>query len=165
MSKLKIGGRFVVEIWRKERMIKRLLFHNGVTTEGLNDLLSVGFRGGGQHTDWYFGLIDGTVAPTLSPADTMSSHAGWSENTNYDESARQDWNPVQSSDKYIVNTTYPSFTMNASVTIAGAFITSSSTKGGTGGTLWSTGLFANGNAALESSDILKTYYELTAASS
>lgn len=165
MNKLKIGGRFVLEIWRKGRLHKRHLFHNGVTTDGLNDLLDVGFMGGGQHTDWYFGLINGATAPTLAAADTMASHSGWTEITDYDEASRRDWNPVASGDNLIVNTVYPSFTINASVTVAGVFITSNSTKGGTSGTLWSTGLFDNGNAALESGDILKTYYELGAAGS
>jgi hypothetical protein len=157
-----IGGWFVIEVWRKGKLISKRAIKNGVTTSGLNDLLGVAFRGQSQHSDWYFGLIDGASTPTLSAADTMSSHTGWSENTAYDESSRQDWNPVQSGDGKIVNTVYPTFTINLTATIAGAFITSSNAKAGTSGTLWATGLFANGNAALESGDILKTYYELTA---
>lgn len=161
----KIGGWFVIEQWRNGKLIAKRRIKNGITTGGLNDLLGVAFRNQSQHSDWYFGLIDGASTPTLAAADTMSSHAGWSENTDYDEATRNDWNPVQSGNGIIVNTTYPSFTINASVVIAGCFITTDDTVGGTSGILWSTGLFANGNAALESGDILKTYYELTAAGS
>lgn len=160
-----IGGWFVIEQWRCGKLIAKRRIKNGITTVGLNDLLGVAFRNQTQRADWYFGLIDGASAPTLSAADTMSSHAGWSENTDYDESDRNDWNPVQSGNGKIVNTVYPSFTINDTIVIAGCFITSSDVKGGTGGILWSTGLFANGNASLESGDVLKTYYELTAAGS
>ncbi len=163
--KFKIGGYFVIEHWRKGILLGTERIKNGVTIEGLNDLLGVGFRAQSQHSNWYFGLISGAAAPTLLESDTMASHAGWSEITDYTESARLAWVPVQSADKVIVNTAYPAFTINATVSVAGAFIASSSTKGGSTGVLWSTGLFANGTAAKESGDVLKTYYELTAAGS
>jgi len=165
MDKFGIGGWFVIEHWRKGKLLSKRAIKNGVTTGGLNDLLGVAFRSQSQHADWYFGLIDGASTPTLSAADTMSSHSGWSENTDYDESTRREWNPVQSGDGKIVNTVYPSFTINATAVIAGCFITTSNAKSGTSGVLWSTGLFANGNASLEAGDVLKTYYELTATGS
>ncbi len=162
---MKIGGRFGIEQYRGGVLIARHLAKNGVTTEGLNDILGAAFRNQTQHSNWYFGLIDGAVAPTLAAADTMSAHAGWSENVDYDEVARQSWTPVQSGDGKIVNTTYPTYTSNAVGVIAGVFIVSDDTKSGTAGVLWSTGTFENGNASLGIGDIFKPYYELTATGS
>jgi len=165
MSNFKIGGRFVIEQWRDGKLLTTRYIKNGITTGGLNDLLGVAFRNQSQHANWYFGLIDGASTPTLSAADTMSSHSGWSENIDYDETSRRDWDPVQSGNGKIVNTAYPTFTINDTVVIAGCFITSDNTVGGSSGILWSTGLFSNGNSALEAGDILKTYYELAASGS
>lgn len=159
--KLKVGGQFTVEHWRQGKIIDKRSFHNGVTAEGLYDILDIMFVGGTQHSDWFFGLIEG-ASPTLVAGDTMSSHAGWTENTDYNESVRGDYNPTLTL-ATIYNATHPSFTMNASATISGVFITSDNTPGGTSGKLWATGLFEDGNLSVESSDIVKTYYELTAS--
>jgi hypothetical protein len=163
MSRFKIGGWFVVEQWRHGKLIKKHRIKNGITTGGLNDLLGVAFRNQTQHAAWYFGLIDGASPPTLSAGDIMSSHSGWTENVDYSDASRLVWTPVTSGDAKIINTSYPTFNINATITVAGCFITSDNTKSGTSGILWSTGLFANGNVSLESGDALKTYYELTAA--
>jgi hypothetical protein len=159
-----VGGYFGILHYRDGILLNEYRIKNGITNEGLNDLLSSAFIGTTQHT-WYFGLIDGATSPTLDPGDTMASHPGWSENTDFNESPRRTWSPVSSGVGKIVNTSYPEHTMNASATIAGAFITSDSTKGGTAGVLWSTALFSNGSVELESGDVLKTYYELTAVGS
>jgi len=165
MSKLTIGGRFGVEHYRKGILIARHQFKNGVTIEGLDDLLGVAFRNQTQIPNWYFGLINNAGTPVLSSSDTMASHAGWAESADYDELTRRDWTPSVSGDAKIVNTSYPTFTINTTVTIAGIFIASDDTKSGSSGVLWSTGFFDNGTIALVTADVLKTYYELTAASS
>src|SRR5687768_11508230 len=72
-------------------------FTNGITTAGLNHALETQFRGGSAVNPWKLGLIDGSSTPALAAADTMSSHAGWTEVTAYAEAARPDWSPAAAS--------------------------------------------------------------------
>ena len=160
---IKIGGVFVVEHWRKGKLLKKHTAPNGVTNEGLSHILDVQFRNQSQSSLWYFGLVDGASPPTFAAADTMASHAGCTENEDYSDGVRQLWTPVVESVGVVVNTAYPTFSIDATATIAGAFITNSDIVGGSSGTLWATALFSNGNAAVESGDTLKTYYKLTQA--
>ena len=115
---------------------------NLVVDVGLNHYLDATLGGSSQITSWFLGL-KGAGAPAAG--DTMASHAGWSEVTAYSEANRQAWtkNGVASG-KSITNSASPArFTSNANGTsVAGAFLTSSNTKGGTTGTLMAAGNFA-----------------------
>lgn len=162
--KFNIGGSFIIEQWRKNALISKRRIKNGITNEGLNTLLYIGFQQGGTPS-WYIGLIDGTTPPSLSPSDTMATHPGWTENVDYDETERPEWETVGSGVGKIISTTFPPFTMNADSSIAGAFIVSNNTKGGSVGDLWSTGLFNNGSGTYLIGDVCKVYYELTAVGS
>lgn len=139
-------------------------FPNGTTNVGLDNVLSVYLGAGSQTLTWYMGLIDNAGFSTLAAGDTMSSHAGWAESTAYSESVRQTWTPAAVSGQTITNTTNVTFTMNATVTIAGAFIVSNNTKGGTTGILWATGQFSSAQA-LTSGQSLKVTYTCTASAS
>ena len=54
-----------------------------------------------------------------------------------------------------------SFNINATATIAGAFVTTDNTKGGTTGTLYSVKNFTGGDRAVASGDILNVSYTTT----
>jgi hypothetical protein len=110
-------------------------FPNGTTAAGVAYLTDVALAAGSQIATWYAGLISGATTPTLDPDDTMSSHAGWTEFTAYDEAARRTWTPASAGG---VATGTVAFTMTTAGTIAGAFLTSVSTKGGSTGTLFAT---------------------------
>ncbi len=137
-------------------------FPNGVTTEGLNDILEVHFRSGSQHTAWYAGLVDNAGFSAYSAADTMASHSGWTESSAYGESVRQTYSPGAASGGVISNSSAMVFTANTTVTIKGAFITTVSTKGGTTGKLWATGSFSVAQA-LTNLQTLSLTYSLTVA--
>lgn len=139
--------------------------HNGVTNAGINDNLAVYFNSGTQKPTWYGGLIDNASFSALSAGDTISSHSGWIENNNYSESVRQTWTSGAPSGQSITNSASMVFSINATVTIKGAFLVSNSTKGGASGILWSTGTFASGNQSLVNGQQLKLTYTLTGASS
>lgn len=130
---------------------------NGAATVGLNSLLDVGFGAAAQIAAWYMGVIDNSGYTALAAADTMSSHAGWSESTAYTESTRQQWSPGSASGGIITNSSAAVFTVNAAVTVRGAFITSSSTKGGTTGTLWATGLLESTESLVSGQQLRITY--------
>jgi hypothetical protein len=134
---------------------------NLVTTEGLNHVLSSTLDGGTQITTWYVGLKG---AGSAAAGDTMSSHAGWTENTDYSQSVRQTLTLGTASAGSIDNTaSKATYSINGTATIAGAFITSDSTKSGTTGTLYGVVDFASSRAVI-SGDTLEVTVTLTAAS-
>jgi hypothetical protein len=137
---------------------------NGITDEGMHYLLEVGFRSDAgmpvsQIAPWYAGLIDNAGFTGDNPSDTMASHTGWTEiTTQYNEASRQTLAFPAASSRTI--TASVSFTMNASKTIQGIFVTSNNTKGGTTGTLWSTALFST-PPSLVTGNVLTANYSLT----
>lgn len=119
--------------WREE-------IHNLVTTEGKNHLGNVYFRGTTPVTTWYVGLKQ---SGTIAAGDTAASHAGWSDFTSYNESVRQTLTLSAFSSGASSNSGSPAvFTINASGTVAGAFVVSNSSKTGNTGTLYSVADFS-----------------------
>ena len=140
-------------------------FDNLVVNVGLNDLLDKYLKGSSYTAAFYVGLTDGT--PTVDATDTMSSHAGWTEVTAYDESVRQDLTLGSVSSQSVDNTASKAvFTVSTnSTTIGGGFITTDSTKGGSSGTLYGAGAFSAGDKGLDDGDTLTVTVTLTAAAS
>jgi|SRR6185436_3527857 len=136
-------------------------FPNGATTVGLNYMNDVALGGTSQLTPWFLGLINNSGFSALSADDTMGSHTGWSEFTDYSESVRQTWTPGSSASGSVTNPTVCSFTnvTNGNV-VYGQFLASDSTKGGAVGTLWATGAFSTPRT-LESGQVLQTTYTNT----
>jgi hypothetical protein len=129
---------------------------NGTTTAGLTNNLGVYFVSGTQITTWYGGLVDNAGFSAFAAADTMSSHAGWTEFTNYGESVRQTWSPGAPAGG-IVTGAFGTFTISASGTLKGAFVVSNNTKGGTTGVLWATGAFSSAQAVVSGQVITLSY--------
>ena len=167
-ASLDIGGPTFVNTYRFEAHDKdgNLLWveevHNLVTTEGKNDVLSKYFKGSSYTAAWYVGLT--ASSPTFAAGDTMSSHAGWTEDQNYSESVRQTLTLGTVSAGSVNNSaSKATFSMNATATIGGAFVTTSNTKGGTTGTLYGGGAFSGGNRAVVNGDTLQVTVTATAA--
>jgi hypothetical protein len=103
-----------------------------IVTEGLNFINDEVFHA----NTWYVGLIAFSSSLAFDAADVMSSHAGWTEVTGYSESVRQEWLESAASGGRTRSTASVAFTISSSgLAIAGYFLTSSSTKSGTTGTL------------------------------
>lgn len=141
-------------------------FHNLVTTEGLNTYLDYTLKSGsGGVPAWYVGLILGPAA-TANPgnpgnpnvyaaADLMSSHGGWAEDTTYSNGTRPAWTPGTVAAGSVDNSASKAvFNINGSTTIAGCFMTSNSTKGGTTGKLLGEGNFTGGDRLVQTGDTL-----------
>ena len=161
-EKLKLKGRFDVKIFDKHgKLKKKLTAHNGIVNIGKDTILGVMFNAATQITSWFMGLLDNSPAPTLADTDTMASHSGWAENTNYDEATRPAWPEDAPASQQITNSTAAVFTMNATVTIAGFFLTSDNVKGGATGVLWSTALFDGGAQAVIATDVIEVTYTLS----
>lgn len=132
------------------------VIENLVTTAGKNAALDA-YLGGSAFGTPYLGLVDGGSSPTYNVADTMASHAGWTESTAYSNATRPQptWNAAAAGSKA---TTATAFTINATATIAGCFLTTNNTKGGTTGTLYSCGNFSGGNKSVANGDTLNVTY-------
>jgi hypothetical protein len=108
---------------------------NLVTTEGKNDILDKYFKGSSYTATWYLGL-KGTGS--AAAGDTLASHSGWSEVTPYSGNRPAITFGTTSSGSNTA--TAVSYTINATATVAGAFVSSVNT--GTSGKLYSAGDFA-----------------------
>ena len=162
----KIGGIFRAENYSPDGVLLWAdVAKNAVVTVGLNSLLDVYLRNQTQIATWYLGLVDNTGFSAYSASDTMSSHAGWSESVAYSNSTRVAWSPSAASAGSISNSSTSDFTINASATIKGVFLTSGSAKSGTTGTLFATANFSGGNQTVNSGDTLKVTYTCSATSS
>ena len=132
---------------------------NLVTTVGLNHVLSSTLDGATQITAWYVGLKGAGSA-----ADTMASHSGWTEVTDYSQSVRQTLTLGTATSGSIDNTSNKAtYSINGTATVAGAFINSDSTKSGTSGTLYGVVDFGSSRSVI-SGDTLEVTVTLTAAS-
>ena len=129
-------------------------FNNLVTTAGKNAYLDARLKTGLASPSHFVGLVDGGSAPTFVAADTMASHAGWTENVGYSQGTRVAWTPGTISAGSVDNSgSVATFSINATVTLAGAFLVDNSTKSGTTGTLMGEGSFS-ANRSLANGDTI-----------
>jgi hypothetical protein len=145
------------EKWRDE-------FPNLVVNSGLQLMNNTFFAGTSYTAVWYLGLITGPGSgTTFNATDTMLSHVGWTENTGYSNANRPTvtFGTATLADPSVIATTATSFSINAAGTIAGAFLTTNNTKGGTTGTLFSASDFTGGDRILASGDTLNVTYTFT----
>ncbi len=157
---VKLQGKFHVEHIRNGKLIAKYDFPNGIVDEGLNHILETEFHEGTPVTTWYIGLVDDDGWTAFEDADVMGSHAGWAEAEDYDEANRGEWTTGAAAGRAVTNAATVDFTIDATVTIKGIFITSSSTKGGTAGVLWATGAFG-ATVPLNDNDVLKVTYTVS----
>jgi hypothetical protein len=125
----------------------------------------------------YLGLISG-AAPTFSASDTMSSHGGWTEFTNYtvggsavrgtavfSSATSSGSTPTNVTTKTASAITYT--ITGAGGTVGGCFLVTgsgaSSTQGNTSGTLYSAGAFGTAKVTT-SGDTVSVTYSTTATS-
>lgn len=109
-------------------------FRNVVTTVGKNDLLDKYLKGSAYTAGWKLGL-KGTGTAVVG--DTLASHAGWAEVTPYAGNRPAiTWGTSSAGSN---TATAVSYSINATATVAGAFVTDQAS--GTAGILYSAGDF------------------------
>jgi hypothetical protein len=157
-----LSTHYKVECIRDGKLIWEDEFDNLVVTAGLNDSLDKHFKGSGYTAAWYVGLTDGT--PTFAAGDAEAGHAGWVEVTDYDEATREALTLGSISAGSVNNSASKAeFTMNTTVTVGGAFLTTTSTIGGSVDTLYGGGAFTAGDRSVLDNDLLRVTVTLTAA--
>ena len=125
----------------------------------------------------YLGLI-GTTSPTFAASDTMTSHSGWTEFTNYTVGGSAvrgtavfgSSTSTGSSPSNVTTSTATAITYTitgAGGNVTGCFLTlgsgASSTQSNTGGTLYSAGAFATAKTTT-AGDTVSVTYSTTATS-
>ncbi len=155
------GGVYTVECVGPDGQVKWAdSFHNLVMNGGLANMNGAYLAGSAQSTTWYLGLVTGPGSgTTFAAADTLASHAGWTESTAYtgNRKAVTFGAATTANPSVITNSAAPSsFSMNATATIAGAFLCNVDT--GTSGVLFSAGDFTGGDKSVASGDTLNVTY-------
>ena len=156
-SEMRVGGKFLVEHRRNGETIDITEEPNLVTNEGLNKLLDVMFNGATQITTWYLGIFEGNYTPvgTLTAATVTSAST---ECVAYDSATRPEYVEVAAASQSITNSaSRGSFVFNATKTVYGAFLVSSSVKSGTTGTLFSAARFSASKSVVSTDELLLTY--------
>jgi hypothetical protein len=140
-------------------------FANLITRVGAGDSLTQHLKGSAYTAAWFVGLTGAT--PVFATADTMATHAGWTDSTAYSNATRPAWTGGTvdtSTDTCTVDNSAAKavFNINATATIGGAFLVNNSTKGGTTGVIYGGGAFAGGNRSVLSGDTLSVSVSATA---
>lgn len=161
-------GSYTVECYAADGTLKwRDEYRNLVVNTGKSDALDKYFKGAAYTAAFYLGLVDGSSAPTYNSGDTSASHSGWTESTAYSNvsrvtasfgSASASGGGAGSAGTGAIVTSAAVFNINATATIAGTFLSTSNSKGGTGGTLFSAGSFSGGNRSVVNGDTLNVTY-------
>lgn len=134
-------------------------FKNLVVNEGLQKFLDDTLLSGTPITTWYIGLTGST--PTIDPVDTLASHAGWAEFTEYADN-RKEYVGVRTAQTVSNSASRATFTVSgAGGTVGGCFLVSAAT--GDVGTLFSVGAFTEGDRPVIASDVLNITYSVTQA--
>ena len=163
-EKLKAGGVFTVKCFDKDGNLKWTEEnHNLVVNVGLQDMNNKYFTGSAYTAAWYIGLYGAAASNNPAAGDTMASHAGWTEVTDYSQSTRPaaTFAAASSADPSVItNTASPAtYSINGTTTVGGAFLTSDNTKGGTTGILFSASDFQSpGDRSVVSGDTLTVTY-------
>jgi hypothetical protein len=155
------GGVYTVECVAPDGTVKWTdTFPNLVMNEGVQYMNTQTFKGAAYTAAWYLGLVTGPGSgTTFAAGDTLAIHAGWTESAAY-AGARKAvtfGTATTANPSVISNSASPaSFVMNATVTIAGAFL--ANVDSGTSGVLFSAGDFTGGDKFVDSGDTLNVTY-------
>lgn len=156
-------GAFECEHRRRGDLIERTVGSNVVPVEALNHILSVILAGGSQVSTWYMALFEGNVTPNSSlTAATFASST--TECTSYDEATRVEYKEGAPAGGAIDNASNRAiFTMNATKTVYGGALLSTSAKSSTAGVCLAAARFAAARNVV-ASDELSVRYTLTLTS-
>jgi hypothetical protein len=157
------GGVYTVQCLDKDGNLKwEEKTHNLVVNEGLKDMNDKYFTGSTYTAAWYIGLITGPSGTTTFNAnDTLASHGGWTEFTEYSGSRKAiTFATATLADPSVKTNSASPATFNITGVggvVAGAFLASVSS--GTSGVLFSESDFqAPGDRTVASGDTLNVTY-------
>ena len=157
------GGVFHVQCFDKDGNLKwEDQMHNLVVNEGLQDMNTKYFAGSTYTAGFFLGLVTGPGSGTAYAAgDTLASHIGWTEFTNYSGSRKAvTFGTATTADPSVIsNSASPSqFSITGGGgTVAGAFLCT--VASGTSGVLFSEADFQSpGDRVVVAGDTLNVTY-------
>lgn len=167
------GGVFVFEAYDKDGKLKwRDEAKNLTTNTGRQDMNTKYFTGTTYTAAWYVGLVNNSPTPSYDVTDTMASHAGWVETTDYSGTDRitADFGTATSADPSVIANTAGSggtvavFNITGTVTIDGAFLTATEDNSTNTGILFSVAAFESpGDRSVVNGDTLNVTYQFSLA--
>ncbi len=163
--KVMLGGVFSHDVIRDGESLGIQHDHNLVTDEGLDWILDTVFNSTAavSVTTWYIAIFEGSGYTEAADDDAANIVARSTESTAYDESNRVAYEEGTASSKSIDNSAAKAtFTINATKTIYGAFMSSINTKSAGTGTLLAASKFS-ASRSLVDDDTLLIQYTFTAA--
>jgi len=163
------GGTFYFKCFDKDGNLKwEDSAKNLVVNTGLQDMNNQYFKGSAYTATWYIGLVTGPGSGnTYAAADTLASHAGWAENTNYSGGNRitATFGTPTTADPSVVDNSasVAVFSITSTTTIAGGFLTKIQANNNNSGLLFSVSNFTGGDRAVINGDTLNVTYEFSLA--
>jgi hypothetical protein len=162
-EKIQAGGVFHVQCLDKDGNLKwEDEMHNLVVNEGLQNMNTEYFKGSTYTAAFFLGLITGPGSgTTYAAADTLASHAGWTEYTDYSGSRKAvTFGTATTADPSVIsNSASPaSFVISGGGgVVAGAFLCT--VTSGTSGVLFSEADFQSpGDRTVVAGDTLNVTY-------
>ena len=167
------GGIFIFEAYDKDGNLKwRDEAKNLTTNVGRQDMNAKYFDGSSYDAFWYIGLVNNSPTPSYSVSDTMASHAGWVETTDYSGSNRAtaDFGTATTADPSVISNsvasggTVATFGITGTVTIDGAFLSATQDNSTNPGVLFSVAAFESpGDRSVVNGDTLNVTYQFSLA--
>lgn len=162
-ERIKAGGVFHFQCFDKDGNLKwEESTHNLVVNTGLQMMNTQFFKGSSYTAAWYLGLITGPGSGTsYAAADTLASHAGWTEFSNYSGARKAvTFGTATTADPSVIDNSasVAQFTISGGGgTVAGAFLCT--VDSGTSGTLFSEADFESpGDRVVVAGDTLNVTY-------
>ena len=154
----------------------KLLHHcdqggNTFTTEGMARILNIVFRAQTTEAAIYVGIFKSNVTPAVGDTAAAKLGAAWTygecQNADYDSPAtnKPAYTIASTSTASCTNAASPaSFTMNAGITVYGAFLSTAAAKTATNGTLFCAKAFSSSRAVI-ADDVLSVTYVISCTTS
>lgn len=162
-ERVKAGGVFTFQCFDKDGNLKwEERTHNLVVNTGLQMMNTQFFKGSAYTAAWYLGLIAGPGSGTAySGSDTLASHAGWTEFSNYSGARKAlTFGTATTADPSVIDNSasVAQFTISGGGgTVAGGFLCT--VDSGTSGTLFSEADFESpGDRVVVAGDTLNVTY-------
>ena len=160
------GGVFHFKCYDKDGNLKwEDSAKNLVVNTGLQDMNTKYFKGVTYTAAWYIGLVNNSGFSAYAAGDTLASHAGWTESTDYSGGNRgtATFGTATTADPSVINNVASpaAFSITGTVTIRGAFLCNVQSNSSTSGLLFSVSDFTGGNRSVVNGDTLNVTYEFS----